>query len=136
MSAVVLDSSAVSAIMSRLPIALERLTAEVPVEVLLTAPAAAEIQYGLVRLPAGCRRRRLLEGEYERLRRAVTWVDWTEEAAIEFGHQKAFLAAAGTPIEDFDIAIGALAVVHGARLATLNVRHFERLDGVEVEGWG
>ncbi len=47
-----------------------------------------------------------------------------------------YLAAAGTPIGDLDVAIGAIAVVAGARVATLSTRHFERLDGLAAESWG
>ena len=38
-------------------------------------------------------------------------------------------------IEDFDVAIGSIAIVHGARLATLHVKHLSRLDGLDVEDW-
>jgi predicted nucleic acid-binding protein len=41
----------------------------------------------------------------------------------------------GTIIEDFDLAIGAVAIVLGARLATLNVKHLGRLHGVAIDDW-
>ncbi|MBL8945707.1 MAG: hypothetical protein JNK45_21270 [Myxococcales bacterium] len=41
----------------------------------------------------------------------------------------------GSIIEDFDIAIGAVAIVLGARLATLNVKHLARLQGVAIDDW-
>jgi tRNA(fMet)-specific endonuclease VapC len=131
----VLDTNVVSALMHRLPEALARLRASEPADVVLCTPVAAEIHYGLSRLASGSKRRVLLAEEYDRLRQAVAWVDWTEAAAAEFGRQKARLEARGTPIDDMDVAIGSVALTLGARVATYNVRHLERLDGLAVEDW-
>jgi tRNA(fMet)-specific endonuclease VapC len=130
-----LDTNVVSALMHRLSPALSRLQKEDPHEVVLCSPVAAEIHYGLSRLPEGSNRRRLLTAEYTRLRQAVGWADWTEAAATEFGRQKAILEEHGTPIEDMDIAIGSIALALGARLATLNVRHLRRLAGLTLDDW-
>ena len=132
---IVLDTSAASAVMHGIPAAIERLRAEVPQDIVLVAPVAAEIRFGLERLPRASKRRRLLVHEYARLRALVRWEDWTEGAASEFGRQKARLMKRGTIIEDFDIAIGAIAFVLGARLATLNAKHLGRLQGVAIDDW-
>lgn len=132
---ILLDTNVVSAIMHRLPDALSRLRVSEPVDVVLCSPVAAEIHYGLARLAAGSRRRELLTEEYTRLREAVAWVDWTEAAASEFGRQKALLEARGEPLEDMDVAIGSLALTLGARLATYNIRHLGRLDGLALDDW-
>lgn len=132
---VVLDTSAVSAVMHGVPTAIGRLRAEAPQEIVLVAPVAAEIRLGLERLPRASKRRRLLANEYVRFRAVVRWEDWTEEAASEFGRQKARLMKLGAIIEDFDIAIGAIAIVLGARLATLNMKHLGRLQGVAIDDW-
>ena len=95
----------------------------------------AEIHYGLSRLVEGSRRRQLLHDEYTRLREQVAWVDWTEAAATEYGRQKALLETQGMPIGDMDLAIGSVALALGARLATFNVRHLDRLDGLVVDDW-
>jgi tRNA(fMet)-specific endonuclease VapC len=130
-----LDTNVVSALMHRLPEALSRLRMSEPVDVVLCSPVAAEIHYGLSRLAAGSKRRRILTEEYGRLREAVAWVDWTEAAASEFGRQKALLEARGTPIEDMDVAIGSVALTLGARVATYNSRHLSRLDGLVIDDW-
>lgn len=52
-----------------------------------------------------------------------------------FGSIKAELQAAGTPIADADVFIGATARSRGARLVTGNTRHFERINGVVMESW-
>lgn len=132
---VVLDTSAASAVMHRLPDALARLAALKPREVILSSPVAAEIRFGLERLEAGSRRRRRLEDEYRRLRRLAAWSDWTEQAAEEFGRQKASLESRGMIVEDMDIAVGAIALALDARVATLNVRHLARLSGLVVDDW-
>ena len=117
------------------PAALARLRLSPPADVVLCTPVAAEILYGLSRLPGSSRRRALLAEEYERLREAVAWVDWTEAAAAEFGRQKAVLEQRGTTIEDMDVAIGSVALALGARVATFNARHLGRLEGLAVEDW-
>jgi tRNA(fMet)-specific endonuclease VapC len=133
---IVLDTNVVSALMHRIPGALSRLRMSEPADVVLCSPVAAEIHYGLSRLTSGSRRRLALAEEYARLREAVTWVDWTEAAAAEFGRQKALLETQGEPIEDMDIAIGSVALAIGARVATYNARHLERLEGLSVDDWG
>lgn len=132
---IVLDTNAVSALMHRIPEALSRLRMSEPPDVVLCSPVAAEIHYGLSRLARGSRRRAVLAEEYTRLREAVAWVDWTEAAASEFGRQKALLESRGTAIEDMDIAIGSVALVLGARVATYNVRHLRRLEGLAIDDW-
>lgn len=130
-----LDTTAASAVMHRAEAALTKLRAERPRDVVLVAPVVAEIRFGLERLARGSRRRRLLESEFARLRQVVRSADWTEHAADEFGRQKARLSRLGTLIEDFDLAIGAIAVVLDARLATMNVKHMSRVEGLVVEDW-
>lgn len=130
-----LDTTVVSAIMHRLPGALRRLRRYRPGEVVLSSPVAAEITFGIERLAEGSRKRRNLELEYRRLREAVRWRDWTEDAALAFGRRKAQLQSLGRPLDDMDLAIASIALSLGGRLATHNVRHFERITGLEVEDW-
>ena len=130
-----LDTSAASEIMRRRPDALRRLRDEDPSKVWLCTPVAAEINFGLSRLPDGSLRYRLLKSEFHDLRAAVRWTDWSEAASQAFGHWKAELQRRGTPIEDMDLAIASVALALPARLATRNVRHFSRIDGLEVDDW-
>lgn len=132
----VLDTSALSTVMHRRPRSLERLAEHSPADIVLASPVAAEISFGLARLGAKTKRRRLLEGEYRRLREVVRWVDWNESAAWQFGILKARLVARGRIIDDLDIAIGSIAIQMGARLATHNARHFRAIEGIDVDDWG
>ncbi len=131
----VLDTSAASEIMRRRPEALRRLRNEDPSSVWLCTPVAAEIHFGLSRLPDGSSRRGLLESEFRNLRTTVRWIDWNEPASQAFGHWKTLLQQRGTPIEDMDLAIASVALTLPARLATLNVRHFARIDDLQVDDW-
>lgn len=133
---IILDTSAVSTVMHRLKSSLERLAEHSPADIVLSAPVAAEVSLGLARLGTTTKRRRLLEGEYRRLREIVRWVDWTESAAWQFGILKARLRSRGRMIDDLDIAIGSIAIEMGARVATHNAKHFRELEGVDVDDWG
>ncbi len=132
----VLDTSAVSTVMHRSPRSLARLADYRPADIVLTAPVAAEVSFGLARLGARTKRRRLLASEYQKLREVARWVDWTEPAAWQFGLLKAKLRSRGRVIDDLDIAIGSVAMRLGARVATHNAKHFRELEGVEVDDWG
>ncbi len=132
---IVLDTSAVSAVMQRLEIGLEHLARHDAADLVVCAPVHAEISFGLQRLPERSRRRALLAVEYSRLRDVAAWADWDEAAAHRFGVLKAELERAGTPIQDFDVAIASIALTRGAAVATLNTRHFEEIDGLEVRDW-
>ena len=52
-----------------------------------------------------------------------------------FGRIKAALERSGKPIDDFDVAIAAHAVVEGASLVTFNTRHMERVPALSLEDW-
>lgn len=99
------------------------------------APVAAEIWYRLARLPKDSRRQHLLTTEFQRWKKVLRWQSWGKSAAETFGHQKAAPEARGLLIDDWDIAIGAAALVYGAGLATCNPRHFSRLTGLHVLDW-
>ena len=130
-----LDTSAASEVMRRRPDALRRLRDEDPSKVWLCTPVAAEINFGLSRLPDGSLRHQLLKSKFQELRAAVRWTDWSEPASLAFGHWKAVLQRRGIPIEDMDLAIASVALALPARLATCNVRHFSRIEDLEVEDW-
>ena len=69
------------------------------------------------------------------VRDAVGWSDWTEGAALEFGQQKARLERLGERLDDMDIVVGSVALSVGAAVATRNVRHFTRIEGLAVDDW-
>ncbi len=59
----------------------------------------------------------------------------TEAVAERFGAIKADLAKSGQIIGDFDILIAATALGHGCKLVTNNQKHYERVEGLQMENW-
>ncbi len=49
-----------------------------------------------------------------------------------FARERGQLRAAGTPVGDFDLLIGATALRHNLTLLTNNRRHFERVQGLTI----
>ena len=49
--------------------------------------------------------------------------------------EKARLRKEGSPIDDFDILIGATAVTHNLTMVTNNTDHFKRITGIVLEDW-
>ncbi len=52
-----------------------------------------------------------------------------------YGGLKADLERSGRGLDDFDLLIAATAMLHNYRVVTGNVRHFSRIEGLEVESW-
>lgn len=52
-----------------------------------------------------------------------------------FGKIKATLKASGCLIEDFDILIASIAISNNCVLVTNNVRHFDRIELIQIENW-
>ncbi len=52
-----------------------------------------------------------------------------------YGDVRAELERQGTPIDDFDILIGATSIVNHLTMVTDNVRHLGRLPDIVIENW-
>ncbi len=52
-----------------------------------------------------------------------------------FANEKARLRKLGTLIDDFDLMIGATAIVNDFTLVTNNIKHFSRLENIALEDW-
>lgn len=57
------------------------------------------------------------------------------EIADIFGREKARLEKAGSPLDDFDLAIGCCALANNLVLVTNNIRHFRRIRGLKISNW-
>jgi predicted nucleic acid-binding protein len=66
-------------------------------------------------------------------RLAVLFVD--SAVAGSFSQIKASSRKKGFVASDFDFLIAATAKSHGLLVATLNVRHFNGIEGLAVEDW-
>jgi len=131
----VLDTTAFSAAMRREPDMLEFLRTHRPGDLATVPPVVAEIEYGIQRLEPGSRRRTLLEAERNKLLGALTVLPWTDESSRTFGACKAQLERDGVPVDDFDIAIGAIALSHDAEVVTANLPHFSRFERLACRHW-
>ena len=130
----VVDTNILSALMKGQKAAVARLLATPRLDVALPEPVAAEIAYGIARLPAS-RKRANLEARFALFRNELQVVPWTTDVSNHFGRVKAALEKRGTIIEDFDIAIAAHALAHDAILATANSKHLRRIPGLSLEDW-
>lgn len=52
-----------------------------------------------------------------------------------YAKEKARLRKAGTPVDDFDLLIGATSVTHDLTMVTNNTNHFKRISGIKLEDW-
>jgi tRNA(fMet)-specific endonuclease VapC len=65
----------------------------------------------------------------------VDVLDFTPEAATEYGFVRAGLKQKRTTIGPFDTLIAAHAIAAKCKLITNNTREFERVDGLVIEDW-
>lgn len=56
-------------------------------------------------------------------------------AARGYGELRAELERRGTPLDDADLRIAAIALSRNLTVVTGNVRHFQRVPGLAVENW-
>lgn len=131
----VLDTTALSAAMRLEPEIVSFLDARPPGDFAVVPPVVAEIEYGLQRLDSASRRYRLLRAQLGRLLSAIPLLEWLPVASVQFGAIKAGLERAGTPIDDFDVAVAAIARAHGAEVITANLAHFVRIKDLACRHW-
>ncbi len=131
----VLDTTAFSAGMRR-DFALLKLLKEFrPGDIITVPPVVAEIQYGIERLNPSSKKCLLLKSERDRLLSIIKVLSWSSEASNHFGKIKANLEQLGKMIDDFDIAIGAIAITHKCGVITRNQGHFKRIKNLECKSW-
>lgn len=130
----VLDTNVVSSLMRGDATVLDAMKRTRRGDVSVPQPVFAEIAYGIERLGRS-RRKDRLGARFAMIRAELAHTPWTDDVSEQFGVIKATLERRGERVEDFDIAIAAHALAHGAVLATANVRHMARVPGLEVEDW-
>lgn len=106
-------------------------------ELWTTAITAAELRAGAAALPAGQRRsllveliERLLIEDFE-----GRVLPFDDAATVPFAQITARQRRLGRPVGLLDVQIAAIAVVHGAAVATRNTLHFEEAGLVLINPW-
>ncbi len=94
-----------------------------------SAVVIGELYKGAFRSAA---RERHLNSIEERVLPAVTVLPYDVATARVYGEVRARLEEAGTVLADADLQIAATAIHHGLELVTANLRHFERVEGLQV----
>jgi len=95
------------------------------------AIAIAELEYGLFLKDSD----KLWSAYRSILKGRLTTLDFTPSTASVFGEMKARQSQSGKTIDDFDLAIAAIAVEHDLTVATLNSRHFQKIKDLRWEDW-
>jgi len=106
-----------------------------PGNIATVPPVVAEIEFGLQRLDMNSKKYLLLRAQQEKLLGLIAVLAWTPDASRRFGKIKFDLASRGELIDDFDIAIAAIAMSHQCGVITANVRHFSRVDRLQILSW-
>ena len=65
----------------------------------------------------------------------MTVLPFDLESARIFGRLKAALESLGQPRSETDLRIASIALHHGLKIVTGNVRHFSEIPGLAVENW-
>ncbi|MDR1853867.1 MAG: type II toxin-antitoxin system VapC family toxin [Azoarcus sp.] len=94
-----------------------------PDDIAISAVTAAELRYGLKRLPPE-HRLHMLVAEFLK---TIVVLPWTDSAAVWYAEIRHQLTASGQPIGELDMMIAAHALDVGATLVTNNLRHYERI---------
>jgi len=97
----------------------------------------SELLYGLARLPSGARRSQLTQAFEAMLAEdfAGRVLAFDLPAAVVYADLVSAREKLGQPLAMSDAQIAATCLVHGARLATRNVRDFEGLGLSWVNPW-
>lgn len=90
----------------------------------------AELYYGAVNSSS-------VEKNLMQLKHFVEGIDVVpiDDVIPAFAKEKVRLRSQGTPIDDFDLLIGASAKVYGMTLVTENIKHLGKVEGVTIENW-
>ena len=99
-------------------------------QVAISAVTESELRYGVARRPGATQLQKIVE---EFLLR-VTVLPWDSDATQQYGHLRASLESAGSPMGNLDLMIGAHALALGAVLVT-NDQAFTRIRKLKVEDW-
>jgi tRNA(fMet)-specific endonuclease VapC len=111
---------------------LQRLGTVAQRDAVTSVVCVAELRHGAARVAHGAR---LWERITSEVLSRVSILPLGEAEAIRAGDLLATLEARGEPIGMEDVWIGATALEHRLTVVTRNLRHFQRIPGLESESW-
>jgi tRNA(fMet)-specific endonuclease VapC len=97
----------------------------------ISAVTYSELCFGLALKPEAFNLARLVNAFLQ----LASTEAWSKTAALKHGQIRAQVRQVGTPIGDFDEMIAAHALALNATLVTDNIKHFERVPGLNLENW-
>jgi len=125
-----LDTCVISDYFRRVGAVHERLHAEPPYQLGLSAITEHEVRFGLELKSAP-----KLEQQVNRLFSTLEVLPFDREDARAAAEVRARLRTDGRPIGDFDALLAGVAIARDLIFVTANVREFERVRGLEVVNW-
>ena len=135
----VLDTNVVSELMRAAPesAVLNWLDAQPSSELWLTAVVAAELMFGVARLPEGGRKQQLAHNVAAMLEQdfAGQVLAYDLAAASIYAELVAQRERTGRPIAMADAQIAAICLAHGASLVTRNKKDFDGLGLMVINPW-
>jgi tRNA(fMet)-specific endonuclease VapC len=99
--------------------------------VVTTWTVASELYYGAARSSAPRENREAVDDFLGTL----DVLEMNAVAARRFGRLKADLEREGQRLADADLLIAAVTLARGAVLVTGNVRHYDRIEALDIEDW-
>jgi tRNA(fMet)-specific endonuclease VapC len=99
-------------------------------KIYVSSITAAEMLFGAVKK---CSEK--LRAQIMRFISLVYIVDWDFDAADHYAAIRGELERTGQPIDNMDMMIAACAMSKGFVLVSNNVRHFEKIKGLDFETW-
>jgi tRNA(fMet)-specific endonuclease VapC len=125
-----LDTDSVSYVLRGQGKVSARMVEHRPSELCISSITLARLRYG-----AGRRESAKLHHMIDRFSGIVAVMPFDETCAMQFGLIASDLAERGTPIGDLDAMIAAHALTLEVTLVTNNVKHFDRVRGLNLVNW-
>lgn len=125
-----LDTDTVSFALRGIGAVASRLLEHRPSEICISSITLAELRFG-----AEARRSRKLHRLIDTFVGSITVLPFDQSAADRFREVANPLARRGEPIGSFDTLMAAHALSRGLTFVTNNLKHFNRMRGLDAENW-